>query len=305
MQGEWAGLDSFRRYWLLPALGLALALGWWHGARRSPGPAGPGGPAPAAAAVPAMAPAWTPPAAGTAPGAPAAVNRHTPATARSGGPAPVTRSGRARGEGAPPRVHVIQDGETAWGIAQRYGLTLASLAAANPEITDLSYLRAGDELKLPPGAAASAGEAGEPDPAVLAALARSGALIWPVKGEVSDAFGYRNHPITGRISFHSGLDIAANHGDEIRAARAGVVTYAGWMGGYGRTVILDHPDGSRTLYAHASRVLVKEGETVPQGKVIALVGSTGNSTGPHLHFELIVGRPVDPARYLPRAVGRP
>ncbi|HCW51563.1 MAG TPA: peptidase M23, partial [Clostridiales bacterium] len=95
--------------------------------------------------------------------------------------------------------------------------------------------------------------------------------------------------------FHHGIDIGAPYGSYIRAARAGRVVFAGWKGGYGYTVILDHGDGVTTLYAHTSRLLVRYGQWVETGQVIAKVGSTGYSTGPHLHFEVRVnGVSVNP-----------
>jgi len=100
---------------------------------------------------------------------------------------------------------------------------------------------------------------------------------------------------------HAGIDLAANAGDPIRAAKGGNVLVAGTVRGYGLTVVLAHPDGSRTLYAHSSRLLVKTGQHVAQGDLLGLVGSTGLSTGPHLHFEVIMNdRPRDPLLYLPK-----
>lgn len=194
--------------------------------------------------------------------------------------------------GEPPVEHVVRPGDTAWDIARLYGITLEDLAGANPDVEDLGLLQAGQALRLPPGAR---WEAGEAVPEVR--IAPGARFAWPASGPISSAYG----PRWGR--FHSGIDIAAGAGDPILAARAGVVDLAGWVGGYGNTVILRHSDGSRTLYAHSSRVLVRPGERVRQGQVIARVGSTGRSTGPHLHFEIIAGRPVDPVPYLPRRGG--
>jgi murein DD-endopeptidase MepM/ murein hydrolase activator NlpD len=98
---------------------------------------------------------------------------------------------------------------------------------------------------------------------------------------------------------HEGIDIAAGLGTPIRAAAAGTVIHAGWLGGYGNLVVLDHGDGLATAYAHASAILVGVGQSVAQGQTLSLVGSTGNSTGPHLHFEVRVnGSAVDPLLYL-------
>nr|MBO6295084.1 M23 family metallopeptidase [Schwartzia sp. (in: firmicutes)] len=99
--------------------------------------------------------------------------------------------------------------------------------------------------------------------------------------------------------YHSGMDIGGDYGDPIIAAAAGIVTYSGWISGYGYAVIIDHGGGISTLYGHNEALAVAEGQTVSQGQVIAYCGSTGNSTGPHCHFEVREGgEPVDPMGYL-------
>ncbi len=128
----------------------------------------------------------------------------------------------------------------------------------------------------------------------------TGQLSWPVNGEITSPFGWRVHPIWGTQIFHAGLDIGADYGDPVHAADSGTVVYAGWMGGYGNAVMIDHGGGMVTLYGHNSSITVGEGEQVSKGQTIALACSTGNSTGPHCHFEVrIHGEVVSPLQYLP------
>lgn len=124
----------------------------------------------------------------------------------------------------------------------------------------------------------------------------TGRFIRPVNGRISSGFGYRIHPVLRTRRLHAGIDFAAPTGTPIRASAAGVVIGASYRGGYGNTVVIDHGGGISTLYGHCSRLFVRNGERVRQGQKIAAVGSTGLSTGPHLHFEIRVnGRPVNPA----------
>lgn len=127
-----------------------------------------------------------------------------------------------------------------------------------------------------------------------------GVLGLPVSGgQVRSAFGYRIHPIFGDRRLHAGVDFSGTTGTPILAAAPGTVVHAGWRGGYGNTVIIDHGGSLATLYAHQDAVAVTAGDTVRKGQVVGYAGSTGNSTGPHLHFEVRVGgTPVDPMRYL-------
>ncbi|MEH2036266.1 murein hydrolase activator EnvC family protein [Nostoc sp.] len=127
----------------------------------------------------------------------------------------------------------------------------------------------------------------------------TGVMAYPSDASTSSPFGWRVHPILGYRRFHAGLDFAASYGSKIRAADSGRVIFAGWYGGYGRAVIIDHGNGMTTLYGHTSELYVSEGQAVERGQAIAAVGSTGFSTGPHLHFEVRRnGTPVDPANYL-------
>ena len=127
------------------------------------------------------------------------------------------------------------------------------------------------------------------------APAGTGEMLYPLVGAVTSEFGWRTHPIFGGSKFHSGIDIAGEAGAPILAARGGVVTHSGWIDGYGNTVMIDHGDGLVTLYGHNQSVAVTVGQKVKQGQVIAYCGSTGNSTGPHCHFEVRKnGEPVSP-----------
>ena len=148
-----------------------------------------------------------------------------------------------------------------------------------------------------PGGGAQTGGQQQPE-AVRAVNTRArgwnGSLAWPLLGELTQQFG---HQING--TFHHGLDIAGNTGAPVRAAQNGVVISCGWLPIYGFTVIIDHGSGFRTLYAHLHDFVVRAGDTVKKGQVIAHVGSTGNATGPHLHFEVRQNnQSVNPLPYL-------
>ncbi|MEA5622999.1 murein hydrolase activator EnvC family protein [Nostoc sp. UHCC 0251] len=127
----------------------------------------------------------------------------------------------------------------------------------------------------------------------------TGVMAYPSDASTSSPFGWRMHPVLGYRRFHAGLDFAAGYGSTIRAADSGTVIFAGWYGGYGRAVIINHGNGITTLYGHTSELYVSDGQAVERGQAIAAVGSTGLSTGPHLHFEVRRnGTPVDPGNYL-------
>jgi murein DD-endopeptidase MepM/ murein hydrolase activator NlpD len=128
----------------------------------------------------------------------------------------------------------------------------------------------------------------------------NGTFIWPVNAPITSPFGYRTDPVTGAQAFHSGLDLGASCGTPIKAAGTGVVISAGFnSGGYGNMTLINHGGGLSTLYGHQSSIIVSAGQNVSQGQVIGYVGSTGKSTGCHLHFEVRVnGNPVDPRGYL-------
>jgi murein DD-endopeptidase MepM/ murein hydrolase activator NlpD len=125
--------------------------------------------------------------------------------------------------------------------------------------------------------------------------------IWPVKGWITSGFGKRASPLTGEPGRHMGVDIANEANTPIRVTADGLVTYAGWQTGYGRVVAIEHGYGYSTRYGHCARIDVKVGDEVKRGQILGYVGSTGRSTGSHVHYEVRVhGMPVDPEKYLPK-----
>ena len=132
-----------------------------------------------------------------------------------------------------------------------------------------------------------------------AAVGASGSMMWPATSHaISSPFGYRIHPISGVQKFHAGVDIGASYGSPVMAADGGTVILAGWNGGYGNCVVINHGNGLTTLYGHMSSLAVTVGQSVGKGQTIGYVGSTGASTGPHLHWEVAVnGQVVNPLNY--------
>ncbi len=127
----------------------------------------------------------------------------------------------------------------------------------------------------------------------------TGVLVWPLRGRITSRYGYRRHPMWGGRHLHTGLDIAARYGTPIKAADSGKVILASWWGGYGKAIVVDHGKGITTVYGHLSRIYKKVGSTVIKGQTIGLVGNTGYSTGPHLHFEVRKnGKHRNPIKYL-------
>jgi murein DD-endopeptidase MepM/ murein hydrolase activator NlpD len=127
---------------------------------------------------------------------------------------------------------------------------------------------------------------------------------WPVNGRLMDGFGHRSDPFSGEGAMHTGIDISAEFGAPVKATGDGIVIHANWNGGYGRCVIVDHGNGYQTWYAHLSRMDVVEGDEIRQGDVVGQVGTTGRSTGAHLHYEVrIRSTPVNPYRFLAQSFG--
>ena len=177
-----------------------------------------------------------------------------------------------------------------------YDAIMAAEDAANATIDKLvAELEAERAAAAAAAAAAAGGSSGGGGSANA-----SGSFLWPVASYVyvSSRFGLRVHPITGEKKSHTGIDIASNQGTAVYASDGGSVTLAGWNGGYGNCIMIDHGNGYVTLYGHLSSISVSVGQTVSQGATIGAVGSTGNSTGPHLHFEVLKnGTRIDPEQF--------
>lgn len=176
-----------------------------------------------------------------------------------------------------------------------YDAIMAAEDAANATIDKLvAELEAQRAAEAAAAAAAAGGSSGG------GSANASGSFLWPVASYVyvSSRFGLRVHPITGKTKNHTGIDIASNQGTAVYASDGGTVTLAGWNGGYGNCIMIDHGNGYVTLYGHLSSISVSVGQTVSQGATIGAVGSTGNSTGPHLHFEVLKnGTRIDPEQF--------
>ena len=209
---------------------------------------------------------------------------------------------------APPvavDVVKVSNGDSVASIASRHGLTITDVRKLNPGV-NLARLVIGSNLRVAKAAPGSvlairpgvSGGASWPGlPALPGGLTPglNQSFLWPTKGVFTSGYGWR----WGRM--HKGIDIANNVGTPILAAKDGIVAYSGWSSGYGYLVEISHGDGTSTRYAHNSRLLVRKGQIVPQGQTISLMGSTGRSTGPHLHFEIrkAGGAAVDPMALLP------
>lgn len=204
--------------------------------------------------------------------------------------------------------YVVCGGDTIDTIAKRYGITADMIRQANaPEVT--RTLAKGAEIFLPGARPEAVQDAAPKKTAATGSSSRTTTVAstsgasrsykWPVIGKINSPFGWRRHPVTRRRDFHTGVDIKAPRGRSIKAAKGGRVEYSGWMGGYGRVVVIKHNDGNSTLYAHCNALSVRKGQTVAQGQQVGTVGTSGRTTGPHLHFEVRQGKgPVNPLKLL-------
>ena len=202
--------------------------------------------------------------------------------------------------------YTMRKGDRIELVCKRYQVDLDRVRKVNPTI-DVVSLKPGNEVFLPGARPEAVAEVRVENKKVkLVPIRDKGrpqkggrSYRWPVMGRINSPFGWRRHPVTRRRDFHTGIDIKASRGMVIRSARDGRVAYSGWMGGYGKVVVVEHAGGQSTLYAHCSSVMVPQGTKISQGQNIARVGTTGRSTGPHLHFEVRRGNsPVNPLQYL-------
>ena len=204
------------------------------------------------------------------------------------------------GSGGRSTIHVLRSGENLYRLSVFYEVPVARIRRAN-RIRDAQRLPVGARLVIPGAKKRQPAYALTPNgsrpPSVSArppSTPRPGQFRWPIEGRLSSRFGWRN----GRP--HEGIDIAARRGTRIHAAAAGRVILAGWLGGYGRVVIVKHDGPYSTVYAHNSKNHVRKGQWVKTGQLIAEVGATGRASGPHVHFEIRRNeKPLDPLRYLP------
>jgi len=186
-------------------------------------------------------------------------------------------------------IHTVKPGDSLAALARNYDKSIYDLV----DVNDLdSEVLSPNQVLFIPGARL---------PEVELQRALGTLVAWPLTGRISSPFGYRNSPITGVRQFHGGLDIVGPRNTPIGAAMNGRVAETGYSAIYGNFVILTHHDGYQTLYAHLSSIQVRSGQSLSQGTVVGLLGSTGLSTGPHLHFGFYRnGRALDPISMLPR-----
>lgn len=193
-------------------------------------------------------------------------------------------------------VSTVQPSEGEAGITDFCGAdTTSDLGSGLTVTTDRAVITYGRAVDLAGRDVAPVRAVG--GPAVVGRFAGHAPLS---RARLTSGFGQRRHPVYGTRGFHSGIDLAAAQGTPVQASSGGRVRRAGHAGGYGVLVTIEHPGGIETRYAHLSAVAVRPGQTVSAGEVIGYVGSTGRSTGPHLHYEVRSGGvAVDPARYWP------
>ena len=192
-------------------------------------------------------------------------------------------------------LHTVQSGETLEDVALMYDVNIRKIIRVN-QVLDPNEIKKGADIFVP-GAKVSYAFSRQ----LLEESGIPAQFAWPCRrgSRISSKFGYRKDPFTGRRAFHSGLDLSTGYGARVDASMDGIVTYAGWMGGYGKLVVIRHRNGYTTRYGHLSRILVTKNRRVRQGQRIGYTGNTGRSTGPHLHFEVRQnGKPLNPRKFI-------
>ena len=193
--------------------------------------------------------------------------------------------------------HKVGKNETLDAIAKKYGTQPELVARING--LDGAALEAGCELFLPGAKPAPSVYAALGDPSNKSNQKFSKLFEWPLRGGITSGYGWRRDPFNKRRDFHTGIDIKGPTGRIIRAAKSGKVAYAGWMGGYGRAIVIDHGRGYTTVYGHCRSLDVSKGQRVTTGQPIGKVGSSGRATGSHLHFEVrLNNKPINPLQVL-------
>lgn len=180
-------------------------------------------------------------------------------------------------------IYRIKKGQNIMALSRQYKIPIGKIIAEN-NLKNPDFLTVGKDIFIP-----------DAKPQNIYP-----GFLWPCAGKfVTSGYGWRKNPFAmDAVHFHQGIDIRASY-DWVKATRYGKVTFSGWLGGYGKTVVVAHPDGCKSLYGHLSKIIVRDGQYVKQGQIIARSGNTGYSSGPHLHFELIKnGGHINPHRYL-------
>ena len=183
--------------------------------------------------------------------------------------------------------YTVKKGDSLFGIAKHYGVSVNRIA----DINDLesSVIQTGERLFIPGGTLTEWERA-----TAIGEVFKS-----PLQGRITSRMGFRIDPFTKRRAYHTGIDIAGKPGTPVYASQFGRVTFCGYRGNYGKSVVIVHPQGYQTLYAHLDKITVKKGQAITQGERIGTVGNTGRSTGPHLHFEVHQnGKLVDPLKVI-------
>ncbi|GAB6098719.1 hypothetical protein JCM16358_05980 [Halanaerocella petrolearia] len=187
-------------------------------------------------------------------------------------------------------TYKVQRGDTLQKLAEKFHTTVRTIKKVNK--FNGNRIKVGQKIKVPKLVIDLSGSSKN-----VRKVEKD--FIWPVNGRISSDYGWRNHPILNKKDFHGGIDIAISRGTPVRAAKAGKVLNSGWIKGFGRTVTIDHSNGVVTLYAHNSELIVRPGQYVEQGEIVAKSGNTGLSTGPHLDFRILINsKPANPMKYL-------